>query len=792
MPDVSCRIELTHNASTADKNVSNQENISSTICCSEEVVSQTLLENHLTTAKNKSKTKNVEINGQAIHVIENTEVIVGNETTKVQSNEFNGHEMLSRIDTAENSKELISANMKQELLNGENSDHVNIKILNHNVECLKEGLNNGETDFKHSTEEINVLISKSKSVSPRGNSVLSEKVSPTSATCNINSTTRDVNAKAAQSTRQCNNSLGTRVSFVLPKKYSKKGSKFVREPTPGPDLESITTHMDMENGKIIQQFEGIELSDDTSAVADFQCSVVKNKLNQSDQEVPDTSHMRDDESKILKMDQETIEGSNEDSGFESQTQRSKYPITHAVTEWLRRKDPPDIFAITVTTSDSETDDDREIDTASPKNLQGNPMPALSANGSVDDITLSGTASCGEFAKTNKLKIHKTRMNGVSVIGKRNKNTKGNKREAAKRINNHNKNIDEKTQSQLVSSLITDNQSENSITAVRIKNPPNNNVGDVCEFTQKDSVAGMRVALSSRINSKKVNARRSKTSRKINGDSIEDVDVRMRRIDDVNRENSKEMVEDTMTVRTFEKGEIVVSTDGKLLPTSTYEFVPPKYQDVSVYSSETIEYADIINKNTKTHEEIRDNSENDESGSVMMSSVSIEEPDVLECWEAETIEPVITPKRMLQSPGILCEGEDAEEDNFDIKKTAMEQVQKYYRLSRDNIVDIEEESSEFKISIASSKLRTVPNNSEGMLEQFCNKEEIPVIIPEKTQNFISEGEEISVDEAFEVYESFYTGKSSFLPFDYKMFKQRSLYTQNGEGPIPCRAVCCNIQ
>lgn len=263
---------------------------------------------------------------------------------------------------------------------------------------------------------------------------------------------------------------------------------------------------------------------------------------------------------------------------------------------------------------------------------------------------------------------------------------------------------------------------------------------------------------------------------------------MRRIDDLKGERNEETNEDiTVSVRTFEKGEIIVTEDGKLLPTSSYE--PVSSTNQSNYSAtRAAAHADVINENVDT----RNSSENDENNSAMIaSSVSIEEPDVLECWEAETVEPVITPRRILQSPGVLCEGEATEEDNFEIEKATMEHIEKYYRLARDSAVSADEESSEISTSVISSKSRTVPNNPEKTIEHFCG-EEIPIIMPDKNRDVVTEDGKIPIDEAFEVYESYYNGKLPFLAFDSKLFNQRPLYSQHGEGPIPCRAVCCNIQ
>jgi len=724
----------------------NQED--TTICNSQNIVAETPLESVQTaTLGRKPKDKNVELNGPTNHLVANVETITTNDTMEMKREVLTNHKALSKTDTIKNNDELSSANAKHEALLESNSNGIDTDLLNNCIKHSKETLINDGTFYE--TEDLVDLIAKARSVSPRINAI-TEK----------------------------------------PKKYnSKKGGKFVREPTPGPDLNDL----DLENGKLVQQLMVVELSDDMRAIADRECDIVKNKLGETNRKAVNDeeaiSEIRNNVDNTKMTSQDAIMSSNEDSGFESQTRLSEYPITAAVTEWLRRVNSPDLFVTSGSTSDSETDEDEEMDAKPPKNLQGNPMPALSANSGVDNVTLlSRAASCGEFAKTNSnnnIKIDQMEADSMlTSTGRRKKDAKIMKRKSkTKRIEKRNRNVDEKAQSYLVSSLVSCDQLKDFVTAVRLRNTPKHNVGDVCEFTQKDSVAGMRVALSSRINTKGVNARRAKMERRINGNPIENIDIKMRRINDSSGERDKEINGDsTVSVRTFEKGEIIVSESGKLLPTSAYEPVPLNRHD----AARNAVHVDVINENVEAREDSKNSSEN---GSMMMSSVSIEEPDVLECWEAETIEPVITPKRLLQSPGILCDGEAAEEDNFKMEQATVEHVQKYYRLARDSTMS--GEPSELNTSVISSRSRTVPNHSfeRKPVEHFCS-EEIPVFIADKNRDVISADEKIPVDEAFEVYESCYTGKS--LAYDSKISKQRPLYGQNGEDPIPCRAVCCNLQ
>lgn len=534
----------------------------------------------------------------------------------------------------------------------------------------------------------------------------------------------------------------------LPKrKYNAKGTKFVREPTPGPDLDSTEPEADTKVNELNQSLENLSKPDSMFE----RCN---DKLE------------NDEASKELAMEkvcnhlskEDPIEASNEDSGFESQTRLSDYPITDAVTEWLRRANSPDIF-ITSNDVDSETEDEDDVDEEPPKNLQGNPMPALSANGGVaDNASLSRTTSCSEFARINNGKSQE--QPEASTAGGSRKKRDAKKKSGERRRVRH---MDGKLNHEVVSSSDSCGHLDDP---VRRKNNPRqqDTVGDVCEFTDKDSVAGMRVASNSRMDSKRVNVRRTKRQGRSGRDLASTIDTKTRRADENDDEG---IVEDTMNVRTFEKGEIVVSEEGKLLTTSAYE--PTLLNGNDECKSET----------RNVEERKRSSSGEEENCSGIMSLDSIEEPDVLECWEAETIEPVITPKKMLQCEGVLCEGEAAEDDSIEVEQVNIDYVQKYYRLARESVASVEEETDGCKANVyLSASSKTVPNMSEQMVE-----------IP--TQN--GDGDKnVPIDEAFEVYESCYTGKTPFLPMDSKVFKPRTLYGQDGEHPIPCRAVCCNIQ
>ncbi|XP_011311092.1 uncharacterized protein [Fopius arisanus] len=373
------------------------------------------------------------------------------------------------------------------------------------------------------------------------------------------------------------------------KKY--KSPKIVREATPGPELEESLQKPESVNVEVIM---GVELLEAKST--------------------PSTTNS-------YKKAQEPVD-SQEDSGFESQTFFTNHGITEAVTQWLRRTNSPDLFT-GLSTNDS--DDDELEDTEPSKNLQGNPMPALSANDVVtNDDDDNSSRQAGEFATRRR---------------KRNSNKR--KKKVAKLL----------------------------------KGLPK----DRCEFPDKDSVVGMRVAKSTRNDSER----------------------------GINSEDNDKSIESSRgsDIKTFEQGEIVVR-DGRML-------------------EESQEYSGDL-------------------------SESIEEPDVLEYWDSEAVEPLETAKIL------------GTRSNSGGTDPGLEIVRKYYRLARNSV---------------SSSLgdRTAGQDDGGMERSVRSKSQ-------------GSRQDQLIDEGIEVYESCYGGKPPVY-FDPHL---RSSILFREEGAIPCRVTCCNVQ
>ncbi|XP_043250964.1 uncharacterized protein LOC122396523 isoform X4 [Colletes gigas] len=615
--------------------------------------------------------------------------------------------------------------------------------------CVKEAASANESRERLTDEAMNGV--EETLVNGKLNSSNEIMLTKSSSSCNDEKTSKTVPKEELENHESLSN-------IKLPKrKYSAKGTKFVREPTPGPDLdntaeqpENAPTNEKAMND-LTQSLNGVNLSNDSSLKTE-------STLDSSDK-IDVSSNFASENASNHRSKDDHVEAMNEDSGFESQTRVSDFPITKAVTEWLRRANSPDVFITNVSNTDNETEDEDEVDEQPPKNLQGNPMPALSANSGADNAVLSRATSYGEFARISNVKGQEQEASNGGLRKKRD----AKKRSGERRRVRH---VEGKLENEAMSSSDSCGQREVPANAARRKNNPTKqqDVGDVCEFTETDSVAGMRVASSSRMtDSKRVNARRTKRQGR-SGKDPAIIDTKIRRIDDVDDENDEGIVKDV--VKTYEKGTIIVLDDGKLLTTSRND----------AFTTEKTTSNDGARETANKTESKRRN--DDEKGRRMNSLSSIEEPDVLECWEAETIEPVITPKRMLQCRGVSCEGEAAEEDNIVAKKVNLDYVQKYYRLARGSATSAEEEITS-KVNVDPSASKSVPNKSE----------QVEILTETGVQG---EKNDIPIDEAFEIYESCYTGNDPFMGIDTKVFKSRTLYDQDGEGPIPCRGFCCNFQ
>ena len=622
----------------------------------------------------------------------------------------------------------------------------------------RERLSKGTLNLK---PRVNGIIEPGEDISKSSKSLNSIELSPygegsthsRSTSPEINRTTTPINAET-QRLPESYESLVTRPVVPPRRKYSSKSSKFVREPTPGLDLCN-DVNSGMENLTLKSENNIVKKIVDEDQIHNGSTFESCNEMNGSK---TSSEHL--------------VEISNDDSGFESQTQvkKSNRPITEAVTEWLRKANSPDLFITTNLESDSdnETDEDEDIECKPPKNLQGNPMPALSLKGSANNESLSRLVSCSEFAKTNKrVGDEQKNLENTSAVPRRKRNSKNKKKKNAEKIlRNEIKN------SKKSSKQTTDKIADCNGNIRRISNSDEKSstlVDGVCEFAEEDSVAGVRVASNSRMNEVKI----------------------------VRVQGPEEKAEHPTTVRTFEKGEIVVSIEGKLLPLTKLNYEPVLCTG-KVFEEEQTERVEkdikssiakeIVNKKidklenrfkkTESQENNIKQSECEETeieeNEVEISLGSIEEPDVLECWEAETVEPVVSPRKVLRNESSFHEGEAAEEDDLNLR---VEHVEKYYRIARESVTSctsVEEELSDEKVNS-----RTVPNSPESL-----QSEEIPVYLSDKKQR-------IPIDEAFEVYESCYNG-NQYITLDPRFRKHRSIYGPQEDGPIPCKAVCCNIQ
>ncbi|KAK0165169.1 hypothetical protein PV328_003713 [Microctonus aethiopoides] len=497
-----------------------------------------------------------------------------------------------------------------------------------------------------------------------------------------------------------------------PKNKYKGGVKIIRESTPGPRLD-----------------EQHPCTSETEIEMHINCSIPMGVDAIEAQMSADTS--------------------NEDSGFESQTRFSDHPITDAVTQWLRRANSPELFITAMNggsgLAESDMEDDELEDSELSKNLQGNPMPALSANSIVNDVeTMSSrTASCSEFARVNNC----PRNNAVVTMRKKKKRSGNGKKRIAKCVDNV----------EIIEKKIHDNdklnsrqQRKKSRAAARqhAKSLVEQN-NDVCEFTAKDSDAGMRVAASTRINldMNELMSKNDKNERTI--ESSRDMTV-----------NRVEM--DIDKVKTFEQGQIVVSIDGKLLPNTIYGVIRSSNE-----------------QDTNLEEQLVNVSEKNSIG-------SIEEPDMLECWEAETIES-INPKQLLKDRELYQNNEIDDDINCTkVDNTSLELVRKYYTLARGSVQSfssIENGVSDVDQLEIQSQSKLIM--SQQIIETICSEKTTTVTEPNNMLN-----KRLSIDDGIEVYESCYTGQRPPIFITPNFYK--SHLHRDEDGPIPCKAACCMIQ
>jgi hypothetical protein len=301
---------------------------------------------------------------------------------------------------------------------------------------------------------------------------------------------------------------------------------------------------------------------------------------------------------------------------------------------------------------------------------------------------------------------------------------------------------------------------------------------ICEVTKKDSDVGMRVAENSRINMREL----AETGHSSVEKTISD--AKIHRVQELSCKGK--CLADVQLVKTFERGEIVVSMDGELL------LVALAPQGVGAKDASARDEPSLGSgagrESTSTLEDEKE-----------LSLGSIEEPDVLECWEAEVTGLAPTPRKALQ-------GESADDDSSSAAakndgSDRMEHVQRYYRLQADSGesgASAEEDTCDNTDNALNDNTGApvaVPNMSDRTSppSTCCVGETVTILPKEEMVNFADKNNsKLPIEEAFEVYESFYTGKPLlFASMDSKLGKSR-LFGRDKEGPVPCKAVCCIIQ
>uniref|UniRef100_A0ABD2WD97 Uncharacterized protein n=1 Tax=Trichogramma kaykai TaxID=54128 RepID=A0ABD2WD97_9HYME len=463
---------------------------------------------------------------------------------------------------------------------------------------------------------------------------------------------------------------------------------------------------------------------------------------------------------------------DEDSGVDSQQSKLNYAadkqISEAVNEWLKRASSPRLF---ITSSDSASDDDDDNDDREngsdesddddeikdvkiaahswptsdkpSKNLKGNPMLALSYS-SANQYGYETKIDCGRFARFNDtVREREKASNGNSISNGKKVNKQKRKPNAfllLKGVASH-KNIDKSAT----------NISSKQYSRIKKKEDhfgnflPKNEIDRTCNFTAKDRDVSMRVAKNSRIKLK----RRGQES----GQKLSDLHTKSNNFQENVCSNAHAV--DDEQVKTFEKGEIIVSMQGELL------LVSQEHRKIGKSSNNSNSY-----------------SASNDSEVDNRSLGSIDEPDVLECWEAEIVEPI--EKKPCQAAN-----EDAT-----LSDSAENHVNVFYRLHDDSSLEssLEDYAAPTSVRVTNSDEISINPSGKIMVHNVVVEEETPTSINDSYPN-------LPLDEAYEVYESCYTGGKPLPnlvdpPIVTAPFYKTSVSPQ--DDPIPCKAVCCSIQ
>ncbi|XP_011505259.1 PREDICTED: uncharacterized protein LOC105368052 [Ceratosolen solmsi marchali] len=616
----------------------------------------------------------------------------------------------------------------------------------------------------------------------------------------INETTSPINAEGQRLptsyeslvTRSTDNPNSDGASLSR-RKYGTKEAKYVRESTTASDLDVSSSPKNDD-----YRLEDVQAMLSATTIVEMQSNhkddldICQTWVNENSNTFESLTDENNEMTKSKMMGSITtttaatvISVSQENSGFDSQTKidSSVRPISSAVYEWLKTTNSSDLFVTSLSESDDnldeeeeeeeeDVDDDTSMNNEPPKNLKSNPIPALSVNGCAGERE----ASLNKFANTNS-RSKNSGENTAKVLNnaafKRNKRAKRAKR---KRANSSKTKMDAHNfcaNNQQDSLALVQENAQVSVDS--LESPPTMAADGICKLIEKDSDVGMRIAENSRITMRKLEEAGGRCS------SIERRDGKVHRVQEISCKDK--YLADGQPVKTFERGEIVVSMEGELL------LVALAPQEVS--PNDPCRKNDL-NGSTRMRRD-SDCTPRDEKELSIGSIGSIEEPDVLECWETEIVEPTPTPKKALL--------EESANDELLVANNGcpdrMEHVQRYYRLQ----VERSETSAEDDIcdNVAlndnprASQSLTVPNTSDQLSLSTSSEEEIPMIVlGEKKENSANKNSKLPIEEAFEVYESFYTGKPLiFASMDSKLGKSR-LFSRETEGPIPCKAVCCIIQ
>ena len=278
----------------------------------------------------KSQDDELTDNSKSDQQLESTSTLMENSQSKsleVTSNSDNESNRLNRNCLPEDKETALSTNeVASQAAEVEKLPSITYKAANNdsssanelrerpNNEMKEEMLVNRKVDRSDSSNKDASSSSSSSTTPPRPSSPVSNDETTRSRSITPKSV-ENVAIREDQNHESLSNSKSSSSTSLSKRKYTAKGTKFVREPTPGPDLNSSTgPESETKVHDLTQGLEKIDLSNDTKTIDTKFTDVCDDKVIKDDQ-VSSKFGMK--AAMCNRVNKEVIEATNEDSGFEN-------------------------------------------------------------------------------------------------------------------------------------------------------------------------------------------------------------------------------------------------------------------------------------------------------------------------------------------------------------------------------------------------------------------------------------------------------------------------------------------